>query len=155
VLQSLPHVQFVLAGDGKDRPKFVQLAADLGISSHVCFTGNVVDPMAEGVYLAADVVCQVSRVNESFGWAVAEAMAFSRPVIGTRAGALPEVISDGVSGFIVERRDAAAIADRILLLLRDAALRREMGRAGREIAEQRFDLRKNVARLLQVYGVSR
>jgi glycosyltransferase involved in cell wall biosynthesis len=68
-------------------------------------------------------------------------------------GGVPELVEDGVSGYIVERRDSAAIADRLLRLLGDAELRRSMGDAGRRASEQKFDLQRNVEELIRVYGL--
>jgi glycosyltransferase involved in cell wall biosynthesis len=56
-------------------------------------------------------------------------------------------------GYIVERRDPAAVADRLLRLFGDAELRRRMGDAGRRAAEQKFDLQRNVQELIRVYGL--
>jgi glycosyltransferase involved in cell wall biosynthesis len=109
--------------------------------------------MAEGVYAAAEIVCQMSRWEEVFGFVIAEAMASGKPVVATRVGGIPELIDDGQTGFLVDRGDHQAMADKILALLADANLRRSMGCAGRLKAEIRFDLKKNVAELLRSYGI--
>jgi glycosyltransferase involved in cell wall biosynthesis len=84
---------------------------------------------------------------------IAEAMAYGKPVVATRVGGIPELIEDGGSGFLVDRGDAAGMADRILRLLGDPAMRERMGRAGRAAVEVRFNLRENVARVLALYGL--
>lgn len=148
-----PNVHFVVAGEGPCQDEYVRLAEELGIKDHVVFTGMVEDPVGEGIYSAADVVCQLSRWEESFGFVIAEAMAFGKPVIGTRVGGIPELIQDGETGFLVPRADADRIADRILLLVRDKAMRERMGGAGRQAANAKFDLQRNVSQLLNIYGV--
>ena len=65
------------------------------------------------------------------------------------------MIEDGRSGYLVGRRDAEAVAARILELLRDPTLRLTMGRRAQEIAKDKFDLPKNVTELLQLYGIAR
>ena len=115
--------------------------------------GNVQDPLAEGLYAASDVVCQMSRWEELFGYVNAEAMASGKPLVGTRVGGIPEIIDDGKSGFLVPRRDTQAMAARILDLLRDEDLRRRMGEAGRRIAIQKFNHRTNIAQLINLYGI--
>lgn len=147
-------VQLVLVGDGSYREQYEKLAAELGVAGHVTWTGLVQDPFAEGVYDAADIVCQVSRWQEAFGWVIAEAMAYSKPIVATAVGGIPEVVEDGKTGFLVDSRNANQIADRLLVLLRDESLRKQMGQAGREAVETKFELRKNVARLLELYEVS-
>ncbi len=154
VLQKNRKVHLVLAGEGSYRAEYTALAKDLGLDDHVTWTGLVIDPFEEGVYDAADVVCQVSRWQEAFGQTIAEAMACKKPVIGTRVGGIPELIQDGESGYLVEPRDAPAIADRILLLLNNGELRERIGETCYSVARARFDLKQNVKRILELYGIS-
>lgn len=148
-----PRAHFVLAGEGAARNEFTRQAAAMGIERHVTWTGLLVDPWAEGAYAAADVVCQVSRWEEIFGWSIAEAMAAERPVIGTQTGGIPEVVRDGRTGFVVPRRDPPAIAGKILTLLADPSRRASMGQAGRSVAEEKFNLRNNVSALMGLYRI--
>jgi L-malate glycosyltransferase len=155
VIAAEPRAHFVLVGDGPRRQDLTMLAKKLGIAAHTTFTGVVQDPLAEGVYAASDVACQVSRWEEAFGYVIAEAMASSKPVIGTRVGGIPELVAHGKTGFLVERGDAPAIADHILKLLRDANPRITMGEAGRKVAIERFNHKKNVAQVIEMYGIGK
>jgi glycosyltransferase involved in cell wall biosynthesis len=150
-----PRAHFVLVGDGSHADEYKRMAAEYGLLDRVTFTGVVEDPLAEGVYAAADVACQVSRWEEAFGYVIAEAMASYRPVVGTRVGGIPELIEDGATGYVVERGDIQAMADRLLRLLRDPALREKMGFAGRQRAEEKFHHQRNVAQVLDLYGLGR
>jgi len=150
-----PRAHFVLAGDGAHRPALEQRARDLGIASRVTFTGVVKDPLAEGLFDASDIVCQMSRWEEVFGYVNAEAMACGKPLVGTRAGGIPEIIQHGVTGFVVDKRDSSAMARRILELVRDPDLRKRMGEAGREVCREKFNLKKNVGQLIGIYGLGR
>jgi glycosyltransferase involved in cell wall biosynthesis len=154
VLNKNAAAQLVVVGDGAARDDYVRLAARIGIEDHVTWTGLVQDPLGEGVFAAADIVCQVSRWEEVFGFAIAEAMACGKPVIATRVGGIPELVQDGKTGFLVPRGDIAQIADRILTLLPAAELRRRFGDSGRKTALAKFDLKKNVAQLVGLYGIS-
>jgi glycosyltransferase involved in cell wall biosynthesis len=147
-------VQFVMVGDGAHREQYMKDAAAMGIEDRITWTGMVEDPFGEGVFAAADIVCQFSRWEEVFGWMIAEAMAHGKPVVATRVGGIPELINGGRSGFLVDRGDTAAMSKRILTLLGDPALRARMGEAGRETVVHKFDLRKNVAQLITSYGIS-
>ena len=149
-----PRAHFVLAGTGDQLPEYVEMAATLGITDHVTFTGVVQDPLADGVYGAADVVCQVSRWEEVFGYVIAEAMASHRPLVGTRVGGIPEIIQDGRTGFLVDRGDNAAMAEAVLSLLGDPDMRRRFGAEGYRVVEEKFNHRKNVAALIALYGIS-
>src|SRR5256885_12940560 len=123
-------VQFVLVGDAAHREAYINEAAALGLGDRITFTGMIDDPFGEGVFQAADVVCQFSRWEEVFGWMIAEASAHGKPVVATRVGGIPEVITDGVTGHLVERGDAPAMSERLLELLNDPELRQRMGVAG-------------------------
>jgi len=153
VLASNANVQFVLAGDGADRAEYMARAEAAGIADRFTWTGLIEDPLTSGVFQAADVVCQLSRWQEAFGWMIAEAMACARPVVGTRVGGIPELVEDGVTGYLVARRQPDEAAGKILRLLADADLRHRMGARGRRTVEARFNLQANVARLLELYGI--
>ena len=147
------NVQFVVVGEGDYRQEYMRRAVEMGIDDRVTWTGNVEDPFGEGVYEAADVVCQFSRWEEVFGWTIAEAMAHGKPVVTTRVGGVPELVRDYESGYLVDRGDTKAMSQKVLMLLNDASLRQHMGTNGKNIARQKFDLRKNVAELIATYGL--
>jgi glycosyltransferase involved in cell wall biosynthesis len=147
--------QLVVVGDGPARDDYVRLAARMGLEDHVTWTGLIEDPLGEGVFAAADVVCQVSRWEEVFGFTIAEAMACGKPVVATRVGGIPELVEDGRTGFLVLRGDIEQIASRISTLLGDPRLRERLGSAGRDVAKEKFDLSKNITQLLQLYQLSR
>ncbi len=148
------NVQFVLVGDGAYREQYTKDTERMGIEDRVTWTGMVEDPFGEGVFAAADVICQFSRWEEVFGWMIAEGMAHGKPVVATRVGGIPELITDGVTGFLVERGDTAKMSERLRVLLADPALRARMGETGRAVVAEKFELRKNVAQLIRSYGIS-
>jgi len=147
------NTQFVIVGDGPFRQQFTNQANEMGLGDNVTWTGLMKDPFGEGVFDAADVVCQLSRWEEVFGWMIAEAMAFGKPVVATRVGGIPELVDEGKTGFLVDRADAQAAAEKVLKLLDDEVLRKALGCAGRRKTETRFDLQTNVGELLRVYGI--
>src|SRR6266436_8310307 len=153
VLRQNRKVQFVLVGEGVNREQYARDAAAMGLGDHITWTGMIDDPFGEGVFHAADLVCQFSRWEEVFGWMIAEAMAHGKPVIATRVGGIPELIVDGASGFLVDRGDVENLSKRVLQLLSDPALGERMGAAGRDDVARKFDLRKNVAQLMESYGI--
>jgi glycosyltransferase involved in cell wall biosynthesis len=146
-------VYFLFVGDGPEYGRYSAMIRDLGLQSRVTLTGLIGDPIGEGLYASSDIVCQVSRWGEAFGFTIAEAMASGRPVIGTCVGAIPELVRDGHSGFLVEPGDVNAMAERLLLLARSPELRVSMGAIGREICEREFDVVKQVALLIRMYRI--
>jgi glycosyltransferase involved in cell wall biosynthesis len=153
VLEREPNVHFVLAGEGRFRDEYTRQAREMGIDGNVSWTGQVTDPFADGLYAAADVVCQVSRWEEGFGWGIAEAMTCGKPIVATRVGAIPEIVKDGSTGFLVNRGDSSAMADVLTKLVRNERLRAELGAAGCAVAEREFDLVNYVSRVLQLYRI--
>jgi glycosyltransferase involved in cell wall biosynthesis len=149
-----PRVHFVLVGEGSYRDQFMRDAIAMGIAEHVTWTGLIQDPFGEGVYDAADIVCQLSEWEELFGWMIAEAMAYGKPIVATRVGGIPELVNDGVSGFLTERGDPKAAAEKLDQLANDPNLRRTLGVAGRQVVEEKFDLKRNVAQLVRLYDLT-
>jgi L-malate glycosyltransferase len=145
--------QFVIVGEGPFREQYMKQAVDMGLNDNVTWTGLMKDPFGEGVYDAADIVCQLSRWEEVFGWMIAEAMAFGKPVVATRVGGIPELVDEGMTGFLVDRADVKAVAERVLRLLDDEALRKTLGCAGCQKTEIKFNLQTNVRELLCVYDI--
>jgi glycosyltransferase involved in cell wall biosynthesis len=84
--------------------------------------------------------------------ALIDAMAASKPAVATDAGAISEVLVDGETGYLVPPRDHAAMAARLVMLLKDAALRTWMGRAGLERVRARFTVERMVEETAAVYG---
>ncbi len=153
VLEKTDKVQFVIVGEGAFREEYMKDAQAMGLGDHITWTGMVQDPFGEGVYDVADIVCQLSRWEEVFGWMIAEGMAYQRPIVATKVGGIPELIKDQESGFLVERGDIAATAEKILLLVDDPELRRRMGQIGSRITNEKFALERNVAQLIRLYGL--
>ena len=147
------NVQFVIVGDGNYRQEYMRLAVEMGIEDRVTWTGMVEDAFGEGVFEAADVVCQFSRWEEVFGWMIAEAMAHGKPMVTTRVGGIPEIVQDHESGYLVDRGDTETMSNKVLTLLNDALLREHMGSKGKNIVRQKFNLRNNVAKLIASYGL--
>jgi len=90
------------------------------------------------LYAASQICIYPSTSSEPFGLTMLEAMASGKPMIVTRAGGMPEIIKDGVNGFITPVKDFEELASRITQLLMDGALRERLGTTGRAIAEQQY-----------------
>jgi glycosyltransferase involved in cell wall biosynthesis len=124
-----PELLFLLVGGGRDEAWLKSLAAGL---DNVRFTGFVTNV---GDYLSALDIFMLPSMNEGLGGIVLDAMQFGLPVIASRVGGLPEVVSDGRSGLLVPPADVAALKGAIVALAGDPGLRARMGAEGRSIAE--------------------
>ena len=125
-----------LVGDGPEREAVEAEAHSLGLD--VELAGSRCD-VAE-LLARADVFVLSSR-SEGAPISILEAMAAGLPVVASDVGGVPELVVDGVTGLLVPPGDPAALAAALERLLADAALRRRLGAAGRERAEERFDVR--------------
>lgn len=154
VVAKNPNIQFVLVGEGAYREQYMKAAEQMGLAKNVTWTGLVEDPFGEGVYEAADAICQVSQWEEVFGWMIAEGMAYGKPIIATRVGGIPELVVNDQTGFLVDRDDAEAVSRMVLRLAESAELRRRLGEGGFRKVAEKFDLSKNVTALVALYGLN-
>jgi glycosyltransferase involved in cell wall biosynthesis len=145
-----PDLKVVLAGDGFERPELVRLAEDLGLGPDVTFLGWVPNTDLPPYYRAA-AVSVIPSLEEGFGIPAAEAMGCEVAVVASDAGGLPEVVEDGVTGLVVPRGDATALAQAIGSLLADPERRRTMGQAGRARALRLFDWDRSAEQFEQLY----
>jgi N-acetyl-alpha-D-glucosaminyl L-malate synthase BshA len=135
VLQKGIATRLVMVGDGSERTNVEHRARCLGVYDKCVFVGkqpNIVD------YLSASDVLLLPSEQESFGLAALEAMACEVPVIASRVGGIPEVVTDGETGFLSEVGDVEKMAADAARLLSDPTLRREMGKRARESAVSRY-----------------
>jgi glycosyltransferase involved in cell wall biosynthesis len=134
--QRLPRVKLLLIGDGPERDRLKRLAVELDIAERVVFLGSRAD--APELLGCADVVTLASRTVECFPYAILEAMAMRRPAVCTAVGGLPEMIEDGVTGYLVPPRDSRALAEALDRVLSSHDRGRTMGEAARRRLEERF-----------------
>ena len=140
--------RLLMIGDGPERPHAVELASRLGVSGRVAFLGSF--PRVEELLAISDLFVLPSS-QESFGLAALEAMASGVPVIATRIGGIPEVVSDQQTGLLFDVGDVAGMAQGALRLLGDEALYARMAAAARERAVSTFSEATVVPKYLEAY----
>jgi len=112
--------RFVLVGDGPVRPEVEKRVDAYGLDKDVLFAGAQGDPVQ---WLSVSDLFLLPSMQESFGLAALEAMACEVPVVASRVGGLPEIVKDGVTGFVCAPDDLDGMAERGIALLTDATLR--------------------------------
>ncbi|HEX2792678.1 MAG TPA: glycosyltransferase family 4 protein [Candidatus Paceibacterota bacterium] len=147
VREAVPDAKLIIVGDGPEKGRLEEQARALALDASIAFVDatTVVDPYLQ----IADIFCTPS-VGQ--GMAVLEAMAAGLPVIGTRPRGTPQVVLDGVTGFVVTKHDGPAFVSRIITLLQDAAMRQRFGRAGKELMTAQFFHGRMVDQLEEVYA---
>ena len=144
VLQQVPNLKYLIAGEGPEQENLQKLVRDLRLDDVVIFVGNIPNNEISEFYNLCDVFIMVNRLEaggdvESFGMVFTEANALCKPVIGGRSGGSAEAVVDGKTGFLVDPNDPQEVGDRLLLLLKNAELSNRMGVAGWERVKREFN----------------
>lgn len=148
VIRQGVRARLVMVGDGSERPNAEHRARCLNVYDHCVFVGkqpNIVD------YLSAADVLLLPSEQESFGLAALEAMACEVPVIASRVGGIPEVVTDNETGFLSAVGDVEKMGQDAARLLSDTDLRTEMGRRARESAVSRYSTDLVIPQYIQFY----
>ncbi|UCC60174.1 MAG: glycosyltransferase family 4 protein [Dehalococcoidia bacterium] len=126
------------------------LVSEYGLESQVTIVRRLSSEDLVRRYSSAEIAA-VPSLFEGFGFPAAEAMACELPVITTKAGALPELVSDGDNGILIDPGDVRALAAAIKLLLEDKEMRHRMGHAGREKVKRKFNWEQAAKQTLEAY----
>lgn len=121
--------------------QFNEKVQKLNLENLVVYLGKKYGSEKESEFEKADIFAFPTYYhNETFGLVNLEAMQFSLPIVSTFEGGIPDVVEDGVTGFLVPQKDAKALADKLEILINNAELRSQMGIAGRKKYEKEFTL---------------
>lgn len=143
IAERRPHVHYVIVGDGPDRCRLQQVAQETGVEERVTFAGRV-DDCDKIAFLDACAVFALPNRDapngdvEGFGIVFLEANLRKKPVIGGRAGGVPDAIEDRKSGILVEPGNSRSFAEAAVTILEDEMLARRLGEYGRRRAENHF-----------------
>jgi glycosyltransferase involved in cell wall biosynthesis len=149
VIQADPGARFLICGEGASRPDLEQQVRAAGLQDVVVFAG--LRPDLDCWMPNADLLALPS-FNEGLPNVVLEACASGVPCVATAVFGTPEVLHDGVNGYLVPAGDAAALADRIIRLLADPELRRRMGAAGRQLVRERFTFAAQARKYVELFA---
>jgi glycosyltransferase involved in cell wall biosynthesis len=150
VLPRAKDATFLIVGEGPEEARLRERIASSGLSSNVRMLGFRNDLL--NVFRSLDLFVIPSIEGDTIPQVLMQALAMGLPVVSTTVGSIPDVVQDGRTGFVVPPRDAGALAERILALLNDAALRADMGRRGRALVEREYSLSRMLDRLEEVYA---
>jgi len=156
VIAQEPRARFVIIGDDaifSDNADFVPMlrkrAQEPGLAGRVHFLGFRND--MPNLYPGLDILVNAAW-REAFGLVVVEAMACAKPVIGTQAGGIPEIITHGQDGFLFPVRDAQKLAKLLLDLVRSPELRQRIGAAARQTVLDRFTIQRQIKEQEAIYA---
>lgn len=147
-VKECPNIRLAIAGEGEQETEIRALAAELCPAGTVCFAGWVAD--IDSFYHALDVNLLTS-LSETFPYALTEGARMRCATIASEVGGVPYLIEDGVNGYLFPARDAETLADRMVKLAEDAALRRRMGEALYEKTKREFSLEAMLETQKKIY----
>lgn len=148
MLTSRPDLHLWIVGEGSLAATLREQARRLGIDGAVRFFGYQRD--VASLMAASDVVLLPSR-HESFGIVLIEAMSLGKPIVASAAGSIPEVVLDGVQGYLVPPHNAVELSQRVLHLLANPSQAENLGQAGRERVLQVFTVQRMVEQMAAIY----
>ena len=148
VAEKLPQASLLIIGDGPRRPQLEQLAGEFGLGEKVRFLGARFD--VPDLLSCIDVMVLSSRM-EGLPLSILEAMAALKPVVATDVGGVSAVVRPGETGLLVPAGDSEAMALALISLLADSDKANQMGRNGRRLIEQNYDLEKTLSKYISLY----
>ena len=157
LVQEFPELTYHILGEGIQRNELEEQIKTSRLENNIFLHGAVTQEQALEHYNQADIFILPGIVAsdgevETQGLVVQEAQSMSLPVVITDAGGLPEGIIDGTTGFVVPQRDVKSLKDKIRLLLNDAGLREQMGKAGRVFVLRNYDNKIMHQKLMELYS---
>jgi glycosyltransferase involved in cell wall biosynthesis len=148
ILRAVPEAKLLLAGEGPQEKNIRNQIEELGIGRAIFLAGFRDD--IPKILNTIDVFVFPS-LQEALGTAILEALAMRKAVVASRVGGIPEIVEEGKTGFLVDPGKPAAIAEKVILLLKNPGLRRELGDRGRRFVEAQYDNRLMIRRLEALY----
>ena len=149
VVEHNSNVELCIVGDGPYSDQLKKQAQFLGLSDHVHFLGRR-DDVPE-IMVNSDIGVVPSIWEEAFGYTVIEVMAAKIPVVASRIGGIPEIVEDGVSGYLVDPGQSDQISEKLIQLIDDESLRNRMGEASVERVKTLFSQEASVNQISELY----
>jgi colanic acid/amylovoran biosynthesis glycosyltransferase len=149
-------ISYTIGGDGPLAPHLKALVSELGVGEQVRFLGSLeADEVAEllapsDLFLLPSVTDRLGD-QEGIPVVLIEALAVGMPVVSTHHSGIPELVVDGESGFLVPERDIEALVEKLHYLIQHPEQWPEMGRLGRKLVEESYDIRRLNQRLVEIY----
>lgn len=153
VRRAIPDARLRLVGVELDgEPELDSLFRELGVRDAVVCEGKLPSSAHLYPYYKSSKVLVVPSAYEGLPLVILEALQCGMPCVATRVSGHPEVIQDGINGFLVDKDDPAALAQRCIEILSDPRLRQRLGAAGRSIVSEGFSVQRQLAEYSSVYG---
>src|SRR3990172_1127677 len=150
VAKDYKNVYFIIAGGGPERNRMEMICKEKGIEKEVRFTGHVNYKNLLKAYSCADIFV-LPTYSEAMPMVILEALAAGLPIISTPIGAIPDIIKDGINGFLIEPNSPKQLAEKILFLLHNEETKKRIGEVNIQLAREEYDVKVILNKLEQLY----
>ncbi len=151
VLDSIPHAKFVIVGTGSREKVIKELARSLSVSDKIRFTGKISNEEICRYLRTADIYVSTSLSDGGIAASTAEAMACGLPIVITDTGENKKWLKDGKGGFLIPARRHKILAEKIIYLLKNSAVRMTCGKINRELIEEKNDYYIEMGKMDKIY----
>jgi glycosyltransferase involved in cell wall biosynthesis len=150
--KKIPFRCVFVGGEGDiSENQFILRVQDMGLQNQVEYQGKKYETDKELIFSESDIfIFPTFYSKETFGLVNLEAMQHSLPIISTNEGAIPDVVINGVNGFIVPQQNSKVLANKLEILIKDPELRIKMGLAGKKLYEEKFTLEIFEKRMVEI-----
>lgn len=148
ILEKIPNVHYLIVGDGEYKTPLVELAKSLGLQKHVTFAGRRTD-IPE--LLACSHLFVLPTLIDALPTVLIEALAAEKPIVASNVGGIPEIVENNVNGCLVPPGEPSKLAEACIRVLEDGNTAHQFILAGRQKAQQQFDVKVQAQRLIEIY----
>jgi glycosyltransferase involved in cell wall biosynthesis len=138
----------VIIGEGELRPELERQITDLKLQDKIILTGSINDASK---YLKAFDIAVMSSVKEGLPYFILEAMSAGLPIVATKVGGIPEIVSDDENGFLIESKNPIALAEKIKVLAEDINLRNQFGNNNQRKSKTEFNSKTTIEKTIRIY----
>jgi len=140
VLKENENILFILVGSGAEEQRMKQFCFEMKYGKYVRFTGNIKEDDVIKLFLCADIFIFPTYYSEGFPMVILEAMAAGLPIISTPVRAIPDIIENGVNGYIIPAKNPVILAEKINKLLKDRRLYEKMKNNNKQKVKEYYDI---------------
>ena len=147
LVQDFPQLRYIIIGDGTKRKRIQQLIENYNLNKYVlllgwCMPEEIINYLTQADLFIHPALTSSSGSQEAMPCVIKEAMAIGLPIVSTFHGGIPELVENGISGFLVSERDIEALREKIKYLIKHPECWQKMGLAGRMCVERKHDIEK-------------
>jgi len=150
VTEQMKKVKFIIAGEGELRQKLVTMIHDMNLEKNVMLIGNIPRSLMPRLMQVSSLYVNTS-LADGMSPSMLEACASGLPIVSFNVGGASDVIDEGINGFLVPVKDWKTLAARIIYLLQNVDVLKNMSRMAREKAQEKFDINKRIDTIVSIY----